>query len=138
MRILQYAGIALFALACCLPALEFRYSQSPNEGKWGVYVLAFGWCGVFANIYAWLANPLWIIGLIQVRRQRLWSAAIFGAAALAAAANTFAVIGLELPGDEANVTKMAIIGLLPGCYVWMASLATLPASALLAILRRQS
>jgi hypothetical protein len=41
------------------------------------------------------------------------------------------VIGRELPGDEGNVTRTTIVRLLPGCYLWMASLATLPVAAML-------
>ena len=37
----------------------------------------------------------------------------------------------KLPADEGGVTKMAIVRLLPGCYVWFASLAVLPIAALL-------
>jgi hypothetical protein len=40
------------------------------------------------------------------------------------------LIGRELPGDEGNVTKTAVIRFLPGCYVWIASLVALPISAL--------
>jgi hypothetical protein len=44
-------------------------------------------------------------------------------------------VGRELPGDEGNVTRTAVIRVLPGCYLWMASMAVLP---LLVFLRDRS
>ena len=40
-------------------------------------------------------------------------------------------ICLALPGDEGNVTKTTVVKLLPGCYLWLASLVLLPLAALL-------
>jgi len=57
-------------------------------------------------------------------------AVIAGCIAIAIACTTFSIIGRELPGDESNVTKTTLVRLLPGCYVWFASLVSLPIAAL--------
>jgi hypothetical protein len=96
---------------------------------WGARVLAVGWSGIFAAVMAWYANPFWLLGLVLgVLRSTLMLLA--GLVALAIASSTYLVIGRELPDDEGNVTRITMIRLLPGFYVWMASLATLPLAAL--------
>ena len=131
MRIGLLISLGLFVAACCLPALEWKNSSRPNDIMFGLRALAVGWSGIFAEVFAWYANPFWFLGMILLLFRKPGLAALMGIIALAISANTFAVIGRELPGDEGNVTKTTIIGVLPGCYVWMASLATLPLAALL-------
>ncbi|MEP6534899.1 MAG: hypothetical protein ABJF23_06265, partial [Bryobacteraceae bacterium] len=113
----------LFAVACCLPALEFRNSGTPNDVMLGLRALAVGWSGIFAGVFGWYANPFWAFGLLLSGLRKGRAAAVFGVIAMALAATTFSDIGRELPGDEGNVTRTAILRLLPGCYVWMAALA---------------
>jgi hypothetical protein len=57
-------SLALFAKACCLPALEFRISNGPNDVMWGARALVVGWSGIFAGVMAWYANPMWLLGLL--------------------------------------------------------------------------
>ncbi|MEO6993964.1 MAG: hypothetical protein ABI273_10065 [Lacunisphaera sp.] len=120
------ANLFLFVVSCCLPALEFKNSNSPNDVMFGLRALAVGWSGLFAWIFTWFANPAWLLGVIFMSRRKPTPAVIFAVVAIALAGTTFSVIGRELPADEGGVTKMTVIKLLPGCYVWMASLVTLP------------
>lgn len=131
MKILLIASIVLFVIACCLPALEFKNSNGPNDVMLGLRALAVGWSGIFAGVMAWYANPLWSLGLILGYLRKPLLVALAGIAALAVAATTFGIIGRELPGDEGNVTKTTVIRILPGCYVWMASMALLVLAAFL-------
>ncbi len=126
------ASVALFAIACATPALRFHHSGGRIEENLGLHVLAIGWTGIFAGIFAWCANPLWVLGVIAgfLGAKRL-PVIILGVLALAIAATTFPIVGQELPGDEGNVTRMTVVRLLPGCYIWMASLALLPVAAML-------
>jgi hypothetical protein len=119
-------SLVLFAVACCLPALEFRNSNGTNDVMFGARALAVGWSGIFAGVFAWYANPCWLLSLFLCLFRRPLPAALVAIAAIALAASTFAVVGRELPGDEGNVTRTTVIRLLPGCYVWMASKSLLP------------
>ena len=65
--------------------------------------------------------------LAYLRRPML--ATVFGIIAVALAATTISIVGRELPGDEGNVTKTTVIRLLPGFYVWIASIAVVPLTA---------
>lgn len=118
------AAVALFALACCLPAL-----QMTKETNFGIHCLAFGWLGIFAGVLGWYANVPWIIGLILAAYRKRIPAILFGVLALPLASTVFQDIGRELPADEGNVTKTAIVHLLPGAYLWFLSLAALPITA---------
>jgi hypothetical protein len=119
-------SLVLFAVACCLPALEFRNSNGANDVMYGLRALVVGWSGIFAGVVAWYANPCWLLSLVLGLFRRPLTATLVGVVAIAIAACTFAVVGRELPGDEGNVTRTTVIRLLPGCYVWMASMAVLP------------
>jgi hypothetical protein len=135
MRVGSIVSIVLFVAACCTPALEFRHSDGPNTVMWGAQILAVGWSGVFAGIVAWYANPFWLAGLIFDLLRKPTPAAAAGVIAIAIACSTFAILGREMPADEGDVTKMAVVRLLPGCYVWLASLVAIPLAAAAARLK---
>jgi hypothetical protein len=129
MTILLIISLVLFTGACCLPALEFRNSNKPNDVMFGLRALAVGWSGVFAGVFAWYANPCWVLSLTLGFFRRPMLATLFGVFAILIAASTFSIVGRELPGDEGNVTRTAVIRLLPGFYLWMASMIILPFAA---------
>ncbi len=120
------APLALFVLACCLPALQMAKG---NEVNFGIHALAMGWLGLFAGVFAWYANPLWALGVIFSAFRKRIPAILFGVLAIPIALTVFSDIGRELPGDEGNVTKTAIVRLLPGAYLWLASVVSLPLAA---------
>jgi hypothetical protein len=130
MRRVVLVSLVLFTLGCCLPALEFKHSNGPNSAMWGVEVLLMGCLGILVGIGAWYANPFWLIGMVLGLFRKGMLAAIAGIIAIAIAANTFTIIGRVLPADEGDVTHMTVVRLLPGCYVWMASLVVLPLAAI--------
>ncbi len=123
--------IVLFVVACCLPALEFSKGQGGKDVLWGGNVLAVGWSGIFAGVVGWYANPIWVAGLVLVLLGRPKLAAVAGLLALTIGCTTFTLFGKDLPADEGGVNHMALTRTLAGCYVWMASLASLPVAALL-------
>ena len=86
----------LFAIACCLPALEFRSSTGTNDVMRGARALVVGWSGIFAGVMGWSANPFWLLGLVllSVRKPKL--AALAGVVAVAIASSTFSAVGREL------------------------------------------
>lgn len=124
-------SFVLYGIACALPALEFKNSQGPNDIMFGARALAVGWSGIFAGVFAWYANPVWLLGLGIGFLRKPVPLAILGVLAVVIAYSTVSMVGREMPGDEGNVTKTTVIRLLPGFYVWMASLALLPVVALL-------
>lgn len=121
----------LFVVACCLPALEFKNSASVNDTMFGLRALVVGWSGLFAAVFSWYANPLWLLSLVLSLMRKPTLSLCFGVLAVVVAWTTFSLIGRVLPGDEGNVTKTSVIKLLPGFYVWLASLAVAPLAALL-------
>lgn len=124
-------SLGLYAIACCLPALAFRKTGSPDDIMLGLRALAVGWSGIFAGVFGWYANPLWLLGLALTALRKPTAAAIAGVVAVIIACTVFSDLGRELPGDEGNVTKTAILRVLPGFYVWVASFLVLPIVALL-------
>lgn len=125
MKPLLVTSLILFTISCCLPVLVLSRSNGPNDVMLGLRALAIGWSGVFAGVLAWYANPVWLLGLLLGFFRKPFLAALCGVVALGIAVTMFSVIGRELPGDEGNVTRMTVIRVLPGAYVWMASLAVL-------------
>ncbi|MBN9659823.1 MAG: hypothetical protein J0H49_16680 [Acidobacteria bacterium] len=123
------ASLGLYAIACCLPALAFRKTGSPDDIMLGLRALAVGWSGIFAGVLGWYANPLWLLGLLLIALRKPTAAAIAGVLAVALACTVFSDLGRELPADEGNVTKTAILRVLPGFYVWVASFLLLPITA---------
>jgi hypothetical protein len=121
-----FIPIVFFVFACCLPALEFKGS----DAAFGLRILVIGWSGLFAGVLAWYANPLWVLGLLFGALRKRIPAVLCGLLSLPIAMTVFSDLGRELPGDEGNVTKTAIVRLLPGGYVWLLSLVSLPLAAL--------
>ena len=132
MKLILIASLVTFVVACCLPALEFKNSNGPNDVMLGLRALVVGWSGLFAGVMAWYANPVWAAGIVLgLLRKPVWMA-VAGILAIGVGSTTFAILNRELPGDEGNVTKTTVIRILPGCYVWLASFALLPLAALFA------
>lgn len=130
MNIALLTSVALFLLACGMPALEFKKSTGATDVMFGLRALVVGWSGVFAAVMAWYANPFWLLGVILACFRKSMFAALAGIVAIAIATTVFSIIGRELPGDEGNVTKTTVVKLLPGCYLWIASLVLIPLAAL--------
>ncbi|MGJ5820021.1 hypothetical protein [Paludibaculum fermentans] len=124
-------SLVLYGAACCLPALALRKTGSPDDIMLGLRALAVGWSGIFAGVLGWYANPVWLLGLVLGALRKPTAAAIAGVLAVAIACTVFSDLGRELPGDEGNITKTAILRVLPGFYVWLASFLVLPVAAFL-------
>jgi hypothetical protein len=128
MKIVLIVSLVLFAIACCLPALEFTKNQT-RDPMLGINVLAVGWSGIFAGVIAWYANPVWLIGMLLAFFGKQRWAAIPGVLAILVGCTTFSLFGKDLPADEGGVTHMSMTRTLVGCYVWLASLVVMPLAA---------
>jgi hypothetical protein len=137
MKSIIILSVVAYIVACCLPALEWKNDNKMPEHDimLGLRALAVGWSGIFAGIVAWFANPIWLLALCLAFFRKAWLGSIAGTIALLIALTVFNVVGRELPGDEGNVTKTRIVAVLPGAYVWFASIGL---SILAAILGRKS
>lgn len=106
-RVWILASVALYALACAVPALWVNH----DERAFGWEALVFGWAVLqFGNV-AWLANPIAAIALVLHGMGERRAAAIAAALAAALALTTWRAFR---PAD-----------LLPGYYLWQASLLVL-------------
>ncbi|MEO8027016.1 MAG: hypothetical protein ABI823_11105 [Bryobacteraceae bacterium] len=131
MRTGFYVSAALFFAACCIPALEFRSDRNVPDIMFGLRALAVGWSGVFAAVFSWYANPFWFLGMVLGLFRKPLPAGICGVVAIAIALTLLSDLGRVLPADEGGVTHTSIYRMLPGFYVWMASLVMIPVAAIL-------
>ena len=122
--------VAIFAVACFLPAIDFRYTNGTHDPMWGFSAALTGWSGIFVGIHTWFANPLWLLGLILAFFRKRIAAVALGLLTIPIALTTYSVLGRELPADEGNVNHMTAMRLLPAFYVWIAALASMPLAAL--------
>ena len=113
--------LGLFLVACALPCLQMK-----TEALYGGVILLMGWMGMFAGVWGWFANPLFLLGLLFGALGKRVPAMVFGALAVLVALTVFGSVGKELPGDEGGVTKTAIVGLMPGAYLWLLGVILLP------------
>lgn len=120
-----FIGISLlcYAAACVSPCLEM-FKQGVDVW-YGARILVIGWLGLLVGQFAWLANPLWAVGLLFLTLRRPTIALIASALALLLALQTFMLFGMPLPGDEGGVTKLELLRLRYGFYLWLASLLAL-------------
>lgn len=132
-------SLVLYLVACCSPALQFttttRESLTPvaHETMWGFQILLRGYYGILGGIIAWYANPLWAAALLLVRFKRVKAALAVGLASLLIALTTFLAMGKDLAVWASDPDHLHLSALLPGCFLWMASLAAVPLACWLKI-----
>ena len=93
---------------------------------YGFQILLRGFPGIFWGIVAWFANPLWVIALLLLFLKRVKAALAVSLVSLAIAFTSFLAIGKDLGVWKSDVYHQVIEGFLPGCFLWMASLAVVP------------
>lgn len=131
-------SLLLYLAACCSPALLFttltRDSLTPvaHETMWGFQVLLKGYLGIVQGIIGWYANPLWLAALL-VFPKRPKAALAVGLASLVIALTTFLAIGKDLAVWASDPYHQHLSAPLPGCFLWMASLAAVPLACWLRI-----
>lgn len=133
---LVWMGILLlYAMSLPLIALEFtKTGGHPNQRMLGAELLLVGWLGVFVLQFAWLANIIWLVSILGVIFRFPLLAALPALLAIGASLQTLMLFGMDIPGDEGGVTKMRLIALGPGAYIWWAALGAPLLWALVAIL----
>lgn len=125
--ILFLLTVALFVLACLVPALEFRhYCGDPSNYDmvtWeGLRALALGWMGLFVGIVGWVANPFWLLGMLAYLFNFRWTARLLLFVALGLALSSVMLFDRILPADEANLCQMVLEMPQAGFYLWLAAM----------------
>ena len=136
-------SLLLYVIACCSPALELtatttREHLTPvtHETMWGFQLLLRGYMGIFFGIIAWFANPLWVAALLLASSKWVKAALAVSVASLAIAFTSFLAIGKDLAVWESDIYHQHPSALLPGCFLWIASLAVVPLACWLRITSR--
>lgn len=108
------AALGLFAVSLALPGLHLV----DGEVVPGWRLLLTAWYGFLVLEFPWLANPLFVIGMVLLPLGRIRPAAVFGLAAFAVG-----LLSLRSKIWIAHHTPIDHLGL--GFYVWMAAFAVL-------------
>lgn len=119
------ASAGLFVLSLALPAVREVYlgdlsPKDPANIDWGLYLFALGWTGILTGIFAWLANPLYLAGLIflfgkEPRRGRMPLTLAF-----ILCLSTVSLTQTPFQGDAAGNRRLLV--LMPGFFVWTGSI----------------
>jgi hypothetical protein len=130
-------ALGLFAVSCALPALTFWNTQTQAlQTMPGLHALAMGGFGVLAGQYGWLANPLWLGGVVTLLTGQRRVAVVLGGLALLASLHTLALYKHPLPANEAGEGELQLRALGIGAYLWMGSMASLALGAAVRLLGR--
>ena len=125
-RLLMIAtSVALYIAAFALPALRFTYDNGELRTMAGWEVALLGWQALFVYNFGWLANGVYLTGLLWVLAG-WWTAALaFAITALLLALQSLMLFGATLYADEAGVRRMSLTGLGTGFYAWLGAIAAL-------------
>jgi hypothetical protein len=127
-RVFIVISVFLYLIACATPCLEV--SQKSDPVWYGLRILVIGWLGILVGQFAWLANSLWLAGIVFFVFRKWMATMIFSGLSLLFALNTFTMFVSELPADEGGVNKFHLVHLRIGFYSWLTSLLVLFAGAL--------
>ena len=127
-------SVFLYLAACVAPCLEVTQKSDPVWPGW--QILLMGWLGVLVGQFAWLANPLWLGGLIFFALRKWTVALILSGLAILPTFNTLTMFVTELPADEGGMNTFHLVRLRIGFYLWLASLAVLFVGAF--VMKRRS
>lgn len=141
MKRIVLLSLVLFVVACFLPALENRSDDGRTTIQLGWRLLAFGGIGLlwdrhlFTALIPWFANLLWAAGFgARFTGHRKLSAGLGLSAFAFGASAPLLTLDRYLPADPGalgEASYFTVAKLLPGYFVWLASLAMLPTSAYL-------
>jgi hypothetical protein len=116
----------IYAISLALPAVYQHGFGAPTSGLSGAVLPGYAMVGTLPMAmlgYAWWANPLWLVGLVLLARGGTKGPTFFGLAATLLAGLVL-VFG-AFPPDPFEFSHFHV-----GYYVWLASMAALPLTAL--------
>jgi len=103
--------LAVWAAALLMPAVVVQGGQAFN----GFAVLSRGWQGFDAGVYAWLANPLFLIALVLCWLRFYEFAGILAGVGSVLALTSFAAAGIARDAGAA----VPDLSLSAGFYLWL-------------------
>ncbi len=109
-EVVLWASIALYVASLLLPAMHFE-RESPLTG---MSLLAQGWLGLLMLNPSWLANPLYIVAVVQFVHRRYARATLFAGAAVACA--LCSLLTTKWYFNEADATPIRNPGI--AFYMW--------------------
>jgi hypothetical protein len=129
-------SVLLWSAACGLPALHVRLIQpDPWDASGtidsGLICALYGAFGPLYRQFAWYANPVLAVALCLLGARKWRAAAITAAAGLVIALDTLALLP-SMP--ERARDYFFVSGLLPGFYLWLASIGLVVVAGLTALL----
>jgi len=116
-KYLLLADILLFVLSLFFPVFLFA-THSPVMGH---IVLVWGWWGIVLLHFGWVANMLWIAGIVLLLKDKVQLARLMCIGATLLALESFAV--KEWWFNEGNSTEVTGFGV--GFYLWMGAMVSL-------------
>ncbi|MEM9253229.1 MAG: hypothetical protein AAGB29_12850 [Planctomycetota bacterium] len=102
--------VLVFAVSLFLP-IFYRSDGVHRAPGWAA--LAYGWVALHP---AWLANPLWLAGLIVLLCKRYLVAAILATLGVLLALSSFSLVGAKMWTGDLSITTLSA-----GYYVWLVS-----------------
>ncbi len=112
-----FLALALYCISMALPGVVYT-DYSGSHSILGIFILVFGWIAFTDWVFAWFANPLFLLAVFRSRIERPGMLLVVSIIAfcLGLSAYTLRVIP-DIDGTEPPVDHLAI-----GYYVWMTSL----------------
>ena len=131
---LAATGVGLFLLSL---TQDGYYIDGTDPRAWAPAwgLLLFGWLGLFSGVFAWVANPLLVIGWILFIRRR-YRAGLWTAIAALLLMLSFLLHTTILSSEAPTYSKITGYG--PGYWLWVASGVSLLSSNVLAVTLRSS
>jgi hypothetical protein len=128
--------IALYGISLAMPAIVYDAHMSPCtvsstdclervamnhsiETYKGLDILLSGGFGIFVSNFAWFANVLFLIAILNAFGKKYTSAIVFSLGALALGLQAFTFTAWPL--DEGSVMKATLIRFEVGYYLWLTS-----------------
>lgn len=114
--IVAASAFVLYLGSLALPA--FDLAQGDDSYYLGVVMVLFG---AFSFDPRWLANPLWLIGVVCLLTHFRLTAVLTLAAASLLAVSCFTFTG-TLIAQNSSGTETTILQMGPGYYIWLSSM----------------
>ena len=116
-RSILFLAVGFYVISLFLPGIIY----SGDQKMYGYFILGFGWLGMVHGVFAWFANPLFLLALIRARVEKPKTILVTASAAFILGLTAFMLRSIpNLDTEGPDVDHLSI-----GYYVWMTSIALL-------------
>lgn len=124
------ASLALFGLACLMPAIEFeKIRGGERDWQWGIGLALIGWIAILVSQFGWYANLPLALGWLFLTLRSTRAAAICGAVALVIALHTIHLMYRSFAAGDDHTSISTVSRLGPGFFLWLGSMVVLMVGA---------